>query len=47
MTKTWIAAALLALAGCAAAPTAVTRQDPCAGNEGSYDCQVLRYHNTQ
>lgn len=47
MLKAPMFAALLAIAGCAAPPAAVTRHDPCAGNEGAYACQVLRYHNTQ
>jgi len=45
MTRIFCVALLAALAGCSGMPTYVPERDPCAGGEGTYDCQVHRYHN--
>jgi hypothetical protein len=47
MMRSCIAATLLVLAGCAAAPVPppAAPVSACAVHEASYDCQVERYHN--
>jgi hypothetical protein len=46
MARTFITAALLALAGCAGiAPPPQAAASPCSINEASYECQVERYFN--
>lgn len=45
MTRIFCVALLAALAGCSGMPTYAPERDPCAGGEGTYDCQVHRYHN--
>jgi len=45
MIRTLSLALFFVLAGCAGVAQSQYSASPCAGNEASYECQVVRYQN--